>query len=77
MMSRQALSQGLVAQLDWCPDCDVVHLHVGAVTLRLQPSVLHDLRDTLSRAVTTLEVVRTAQNPSRTAVVPAARRHCH
>lgn len=31
-----------------------MHLHIGAFTLRLKPSVLHDLRDTLSRALAAL-----------------------
>jgi len=74
-MSKLPLAQGLVAELDWCPGCDIVHLHVGAITLRLQPAVLHDLRDTLSRAVSALDNQRVSQE--RPPVIPATHHHCH
>lgn len=74
-MSKQSLARGLVAELDWCPSCDIVHLHVGAVTLRLQPAVLHDLRDTLNRAVSALESERAPREQGHAA--PATHHHCH
>jgi len=74
-MSKKPLARGLVAELDWCPDCDIVHLHVGAVTLRLQPSILHDLRDTLSRAVNALDSERIPQERNDT--MSATHHRCH
>lgn len=52
---RKILSSGLVAEVEHCAACAIVHLHVGAITLRLKPAVLHDLRDTLSRALAALQ----------------------
>lgn len=52
--ARKILSSGLVAEVEHCRACEVVHLHVGAITLRLNAASLHDLRDTLSRALAVL-----------------------
>lgn len=52
--NHRMLSSGLVAEIGHCAACDLVHLHIGALTLRLQPAALHDLRDTLDRAVAAL-----------------------
>lgn len=51
---RRILSSGLVAEIEHCVGCDIMHLHIGAFTLRMKPTALHDLRDTLSRALATL-----------------------
>ncbi len=51
---RKLLARGLVAEIEHCADCEIMHLHLGAFTLRLKPAVLHDLRDTLSRALANL-----------------------
>lgn len=51
---RHTLSSGLVAEIEHCAGCGLVHLHIGALTLRLQPAALHDLRNTLDRAVAAL-----------------------
>lgn len=51
---HNTLSSGLVAEIEHCAACGLVHLHIGALTLRLQPAALHDLRDTLDRAVAAL-----------------------
>jgi hypothetical protein len=48
------LSSGFVAEIEHCASCGLIHLHIGAMTLRLQPAALHDLRDTLDRAVAAL-----------------------
>lgn len=50
----RVLSSGLVAEVEHCAGCDIMHLHIGAFTLRMKPAALHDLRDTLSRALATL-----------------------
>jgi len=51
---HRKLSNGLVADIEHCEGCGLVHLNIGALTLRLQPAALHDLRDTLNRAVAAL-----------------------
>jgi hypothetical protein len=51
---RRIVARGLVAEVEHCADCELMHLHIGAFTLRLKPSVLHDLRDTLNRAIAML-----------------------
>ena len=52
--NRRILSSGLVAEVEHCAGCEIMHLHIGALTLRMKPAALHDLRDTLSRALATL-----------------------
>jgi hypothetical protein len=52
--NRRILSSGLVAEIEHCAGCEVMHLHIGAFTLRMKPAAMHDLRDTLSRALATL-----------------------
>lgn len=52
--NRRILASGLVAEVEHCADCEIMHLHIGAFTLRMKPAALHDLRDTLSRALATL-----------------------
>lgn len=51
---RSILSSGLVAEVEHCAGCEIMHLHIGAFTLRMKPAALHDLRDTLSRALAAL-----------------------
>ena len=51
---RKTLAGGLVAEVEHCAACEIMHLHIGAFTLRLKPSALHDLRDTISRALAAL-----------------------
>lgn len=48
---RRLIARGLVAEVEHCADCEILHLHLGAFSLRLKPAVLRDLRDTLSRAL--------------------------
>jgi hypothetical protein len=52
--NQSALAKGLIADIEHCQGCGLVHLNIGALTLRLQLSALHDLRDTLNRAVAAL-----------------------
>ena len=44
------LAQGDLAAIDSC-ECGTLHLHLGALTLRLAPSVLSELLATLGEAV--------------------------
>lgn len=52
--NRRILSSGLIAEVEHCAGCEVMHLHIGAFTLRMKAAALHDLRDTLSRALAAL-----------------------
>ncbi|MBY0271367.1 MAG: hypothetical protein K2X06_15990 [Burkholderiales bacterium] len=51
---RRILSSGLVAEVEHCAGCEIMHLHIGAFTLRMKAAALHDLRDTLSHALAAL-----------------------
>jgi len=57
--NRRIIAHGSLAQVEHCADCDIVHLHLGALTLRLKPAVLQDLRDTLSQALENMPAGRT------------------
>ena len=46
---RTRLAESSVATVDVC-DCGVMHLHLGAVTLRLAPCALDELLSTLEQA---------------------------
>ena len=55
-MSRQQcmhriLAQGVVAQVEYCPDCAVFHVSMESITVRFRATALRDLRDTLSAAL--------------------------
>jgi hypothetical protein len=50
-IKRHLLAQGLVAQVEYCEDCDVFHLNVESLTVRFRPTALRDLCDTLSTAL--------------------------
>lgn len=36
--------------VSFCPDCEVVHIEVGPVTLRVRPGALDTLAEVLARA---------------------------
>jgi hypothetical protein len=57
---RKIIARGLSAEVEHCAACDIIQLHIGAFTLRLKPAVLHDLHDTLVRA---LEKLPPGKNP--------------
>ncbi|MBX3662053.1 MAG: hypothetical protein KF804_06375 [Burkholderiales bacterium] len=71
--NRRLIARGLVAEVEYCSDCEVLHLHLGAFSLRLKPAVLHDLRDTLSRALENLP----QGTDTTTVTAAAAARNCH
>lgn len=48
---RHLLAQGLVAQVEYCEDCEVFHVDVESLTVRFRLTALRDLRDTLSAAL--------------------------
>lgn len=51
---KRILSSGLVAEIEHCAGCEVMHLHIGAFSLRMKPAAMHDLCDTLKRALASL-----------------------
>ena len=63
-INRHLLAQGLVAQVEYCENCDVFHLNVDSLTVRFRPTALRDLRDTLSVALANLEHLLRARKPS-------------
>lgn len=67
--NHRMLSNGLVADIEHCRGCGLIHLNIGALTLRLQAAALHDLRDTLDRAVAAL--------PAHAAVPQTPATPCH
>lgn len=67
--THHQLAAGLIAEIEHCASCGLIHLHIGALTLRLQPAALQDLRDTLSRAVAAL--------PRKAAVTMPSESSCH
>ena len=48
--ARTRLAEGGLAAVDVC-ECGVFQLHLGALSLRLEPSALADLAETLQRAL--------------------------
>jgi hypothetical protein len=62
------LAAGPFVRIDKCGNCDVVSLHAGAVTLRLDASALESLHRTIGEA---LEVLH-CSDPLR-AMTPRAR----
>ncbi|HEX7666108.1 MAG TPA: hypothetical protein VF407_16385 [Polyangiaceae bacterium] len=51
--AREVIAQGQVCQVEEC-SCGVLHVTVGALTLRLAPEVVASLRDTLDDALDVL-----------------------
>lgn len=66
---QRLIARGLAAEVEHCADCGVLHL--GALSLRLKPAALNDLRDTLSRALENLP------QGADTATDGVAARNCH
>jgi hypothetical protein len=56
-----ALASGPIVRVDLCPACNVVSLHLGATTLRLDAGALESLWSTLGHALTELHT-RDAQS---------------
>lgn len=49
---RVVLARGVVCDIELCPACNLFHVNVGAVSLRLQPTAVRDLAQTLCLALT-------------------------
>jgi hypothetical protein len=77
--SRKILSSGLVAEVEHCAGCEIMHLHIGAFTLRMKPAALHDLRDTLTRALAALPEHDCGESPMshQTAGLGSSGGSCH
>ncbi len=50
----EPLVKGPVAEVDHCPDCGVLSIHLGATTLRLDEGAAESLWATLSEALAEL-----------------------
>ena len=59
---RRALARSSVASVEVCDDCGVVHLHVGAVTLRLTRASIQDLQRVVTEAC--CELLRADEQPA-------------
>lgn len=77
--NRKILSGGLVAEVEHCAGCEIMHLHIGAFTLRMKPAALHDLRDALSRALAALPAhdCGEAAMPQQDAALRSSGGSCH
>lgn len=69
-MNRVPLAQSPVADVEWCHCCESVQLHIGSFTLRLKPTALRELRNTLGRATESLSLLQEKGHP---ALPPASR----
>ena len=48
--------------IDYCADCQVMHLHIDAVTLKLQRESLAALGDLIQQALSTLQRLENDSN---------------
>jgi len=48
---RLVLAKGVVCDIELCPSCNLFHVNIGATSLRLQPTAVRDLTDTLRTAL--------------------------
>lgn len=75
--NRRILSSGLIAEIEHCAGCEIMHLHIGAFTLRMKAVAMHDLRDTLSRALAALPAHDQEPAMQATAGLQAPGGSCH
>jgi hypothetical protein len=66
---RIELASGLGVKLMYCENCEVVELEIGAVSLKLSPSMIQRLANMMMKASLKLDQVsqKRAQNISPTA----------
>ncbi|MEX1362792.1 MAG: hypothetical protein AB1Z98_06680 [Nannocystaceae bacterium] len=57
---HQPLAHNRTCQIEYCAECEVMHVAVGPVTLRLEPAAVHQV----SRAL--LEALERVPTPSPT-----------
>lgn len=48
------LASSDAGEIDYCPSCRIMSLHLGTVTLRVDPAVAEDLRELLGDALSAL-----------------------
>ena len=56
----KVLARNRAAQIEYCADCDVLHVTVGPVTLRLQTKAAHLLCSALVQALERLPATQPA-----------------
>ena len=49
-----SLASSTVGKIEYCPSCRIMSLHLGAVTLRLEPGAGADLRNLIGEALLAL-----------------------
>lgn len=49
-----SLATSAAGRIDYCPACRVMSLHLGAVTIRVEPAVGEDIRKLLGEALSAL-----------------------
>lgn len=49
-----SLASSAVGKIEYCPSCQIMSLHLGAVTLRLEPAASADLRQLIGEALLAL-----------------------
>ncbi len=54
---RIRLAEGNLATVDQC-SCGMLHLHLGAITLRVSPEALHSIFETLGQSITAQAVLK-------------------
>ncbi|HJL14328.1 MAG TPA: hypothetical protein RMH99_01660 [Sandaracinaceae bacterium LLY-WYZ-13_1] len=59
---HRTLAQGPAAQIQYCPECRAVAVHMGALTVRLQPAGAESLWATLGEALHELQRLREAED---------------
>ncbi len=57
------LARRRVCQIEHCSSCDVLHLTIGPVTLRLEPGAARQLGHALAEAMERLESATTVVEP--------------
>lgn len=61
---KDRLAESSIAAVDLC-GCGVMHLHIGALTLRLAPSAILELAETLGDAVVRHSAKQSSENGPR------------
>ncbi|MRG90881.1 hypothetical protein [Polyangium spumosum] len=60
------LSRGPIARVDHCPQCNVISIHLGATSIRLEPAAYEALWGTLSHALRVLRGLTDAPEAATT-----------
>jgi hypothetical protein len=70
------LASGPAARITYCESCEALSLHVGPLTMRLDPAAAEALWATLDEALSTLQTERLGHAPSRAVLRRGRARGC-